>query len=113
MEARLKTELWVKALIRRCEIEAVPAIVVRRGDKTAGVALVKVNLLDGRAMLYSQARGIEGQRIWLAHGISKEGHWSEAEADAYIDRQVKVDPDVWVIEIEDRQGRHFLTEPVE
>jgi len=113
MEARLKTGIWVKALIRRCEIEAVPAVVVRRGDDTAGVVLVKMNLLNGRAVLYSQARGALGQRIWLAHGVPEKAHWSEAEADAYIDRQLKVDPDVWVIEIEDRKGRHFLTEPVE
>ncbi len=113
MEARLKTEIWVSALIRRCAIEAVPAVVVRRGDDTAGVVLVKVNRLDGRAIVYYQARGAEGQRIWLAHGAAKEELMLECDVDAFINRQFSLDPDLWVIEIEDRQGRHFLMEPVE
>jgi hypothetical protein len=37
----------------------------------------------------------------------------EAELDAYVERQTRIDPDLWLIEIEDAEGRHFLTEPVE
>ncbi len=113
MEVRLKTEIWVQALIRRCAIEAVPALVARRGDNTAGAVLVKVNFLDGCARVYSQARGSEGQRIWLAHGAEDASVMPESDADAFIKRQLGFDPDLWVIEIEDRQGRHFLMEPVE
>ncbi|MEQ8949960.1 DUF1491 family protein, partial [Parvibaculum sp.] len=62
MEAapRLKAEIWVKALIRRCEAAGVTAMVVRRGDATSGTVLVKVNTLDGEARVYSPARDGDG-----------------------------------------------------
>lgn len=52
---RLKSEIWVKAYIRRCAGEGVPAVVVRRGDEDAGVIFLKVSRLDGTAALYGPA----------------------------------------------------------
>jgi hypothetical protein len=107
----LKTEVWVKALIRRCGIQAVPAMVVRRGDDSAGVVMVKVNTLNGEACVYTPARQGDGSRIWIEGG--GPGFKPETEVDAYIARQLNFDPDIWVIEIEDSEGRHFLDEPIE
>ena len=107
---RLKAEIWVKALIRRCEVEGATAMVVSRGDATSGVVLVKVNSLDGLARVFSPTRAGDGSFQWLS--ATGAGPVPEAEADAYIDRQKKFDPDLWVVEIEDRAGRHFLQEPV-
>jgi len=110
-EPRLKAEIWVKALIRRCGAENVPAMVVRRGDDTSGTVLVKVNGLDGTAQVYSRARRGDGTPVWVpGTGKAPAG---ESEADAYIERQRSFDPDLWVVEIEDRERRHFLQEPVE
>ena len=105
---RLKAELWVKAHIRICQAQGAQAFVVRRGDETAGIVLLKVNRLDGRAFVFEPATGSDGARVWTR--LSKAE--TEAEADAAIARAIKRDPDLWVIEIEDREGRHFLTEPV-
>ena len=105
---RLKAEFWVKAHIRICEAQGAQAFVVRRGDETAGIVLLKVNRLDGRVVLLEPATGLDGERTWTQ--LTKEQ--TEAEADAVIARAVKRDPDLWVLEIEDREGRHFLTEPV-
>ena len=112
MEAapRLKAEIWVKALIRRCETAGAAAMVVRRGDATAGVVLVKVNRLDGRATVYAPARDGEGALFWMARPTPEPA--PEADADAYIEKQRGRDPDLWVVEIEDREGRRFLTEAV-
>lgn len=107
---RLKAEIWVKALIRRCEVEGAAAMVVSRGDATSGVVLVKVNSLDGLARVFSPTRAGDGSFQWLSATGAEP--IPEAEADAYIDRQKKFDPDLWVVEIEDRAGRHFLQEPV-
>ncbi|PKQ02164.1 MAG: DUF1491 domain-containing protein [Alphaproteobacteria bacterium HGW-Alphaproteobacteria-12] len=104
---KLKADIWVKALIRRCEVEGATAMVVRRGDATAGTVLVKVNTLNGEARVYRSARAGDGELIWLARAAEPE-----AGADAYIEKQRTFDPDLWVVEIEDRKGRHFLQEKV-
>ena len=107
---RLKAEIWVKALIRRCEVGGATAMVVARGDATSGVVLVKVNNLDGHAKVFSPVRAGDGSFQWLS-GTGADPV-PEADADAYIARQRKFDPDLWVVEIEDRAGRHFLQEPI-
>ena len=108
---QLKTDIWVKALIRRCEIHGAVAMVVHKGDETAGAALVKVNRLDGRAMLFDATRDLEGERLWIRP--LGETFVQEEDVDAHIRRARERDPDLWVVEIEDRAGRHFLTEKVE
>ena len=110
-QPRLKAEIWVQAHIRRCSGLGIPVFVVRRGDATAGVVLIKLNTLGDGCIVFSPTRRGDGARIWLrATGAEPV---DETEADAYIARQVNFDPDLWVIEIEDREGRHLLDAPVE
>jgi len=106
----LSTDIWVGALIRRAEQAGAFAMVLRKGDTRAGAVLVKVlNRADRTARLYAEATRMDGERIWMQPVQSDQ----EAELDAYAARAAKVDPDVWVVEIDDREGRHFLTEPVD
>ena len=106
----LSTDIWVSALIRRAELAGAFATVVRKGDPRAGAVLVKVlDRREGQVRLYAEATRVDGDRVWMRPARAEE----EKELDAYIERAVRVDPDVWVVEIDDRQGRHFLTEPVE
>jgi len=108
MTVRLKAGFWTSALIRQAQQNGAFAAVIRRGDPDAGACLVKVRTLDGQAALYRPIRNMEGQRVWLPKGPD-----TESEIDLYINRRIDDDPDLWVLEIEDRQGRHFLTEPIE
>jgi hypothetical protein len=104
----LNSDLWVSALIRRAEIEGANATVVRRGDARAGTVIVKAYDTSTRqARLFTEAFGSDGDRLWIQPVIG-----TESELDAYIDRQRGYDPDIWVVEVEDRQGRHFITETV-
>lgn len=107
----LKTEIWAQALIRTAQTGGAFATVTRRGDRDGGAVLIKVATLDRRARVYSPARNPEGERVWidLSSGALGDG---EGDVDAYICRRSDDDPDLWVIEIEDRNGRHFLNEPV-
>ncbi len=106
----LSTDLWVSALIRRAELGGAFAMVARKGDPQAGAVLVKTyNPLTREARLYSEATRGDGERVWMQPADSRE----EAELDLYAERQARIDPDLWVVEIEDREGRHFLTEAVE
>jgi len=106
----LSTDIWVSALIRRAELSGAFGVVARKGDPRAGAVLVKIlNRSDGTARLYSEATRLDGERVWMQPQLTTE----EPDLDRYIERAVRVDPDVWVVEIDDREGRHFLTEPVE
>ena len=110
--AELKTDFWVSALIRRAEIGGAFAGVVRKGDTDAGAVLVKVATLNGRARLYTPAQDGQGERVWLDLSAGSLGE-DEKEIDAYARKRAESDPDLWVVEIEDRKGRNFLTEPVD
>ncbi len=106
----LSTDLWVSAFIRRAESGGAFAVVVRKGDLRAGAVLLKVlNRTDGTARLYSEAVRMDGEAVWMQPAGSQD----EPDLDRYIERAVRIDPDVWVVEVEDREGRHFLQERVE
>ncbi len=103
-DGRLPTELWIKAHLRRCFAEGMPATVVHRGEKNSGTLILKINQLEAGCRVLSQTRDLDGDLAWLA---ALDGRLvAEGDADTYIDRAVARDPDVWVVEIEDRDGRH-------
>ncbi|MCS6627297.1 DUF1491 family protein [Roseibacterium beibuensis] len=105
----LSTDLWAAALIRRAELAGAFATVARKGDARAGTVIVKAfDTSSRRARLYSEAFGPDGERLWMQPVESE----FESELDDYLQRQIRYDPDLWIIEIEDREGRHFITEKV-
>jgi hypothetical protein len=107
---RLKSEIWVRAYLRACAVAGVTAVVLRHGDDDAGAIFIKINRLDGTARLFGPApAGLElgvQERQWVPH-LDAPGT-GEAEVDAHLARQAEFDPDLWVIEVEDREGRHHL-----
>lgn len=109
MHPRLKAGIFVRALIRRIEVAGASAYVVRKGSEEAGAVLLKVSRLDGTCYLLEQARRGEGDLVWLKPlGDSVD----DARAAAYFERQLRFDPDLWIVEIEDRTGRSFVDEPI-
>lgn len=108
MFGTLKPSIWAYALIRRAEIGGAYAIFAKKGDADAGAVLVNICTLDGNATLYMPIRNMEGARVWLP-----KGPLPEREINEIIGKRVKMDPDIWVVEIEDKKNRHFLTEPIE
>lgn len=104
---RLTARLWVDAYLTRLRLSDIPAYVMAHGDDTAGAVLVKLATLDGQAVSYQRSFDLmSGARTWV---VLAQG--DEAEVDAAIQKQRDFDPDLWVIEVEDRQGRHLLDEP--
>lgn len=104
---RLTARIWVDAYLTRLRLQDIPAFVVAHGDDTGGAVLVKLATLDGKAQAFQRSFDImSGARSWM---VLVDG--DEAEVDAAITRQRSYDPDLWVIEVEDKAGRHLLDEP--
>lgn len=107
MTARLTTDIWVSAYLARLRLANIPVYVTARGDATAGTVIVKCATLDGKARAMQRSFDLmTGVRAWvtLAEG-------PEAEVDAMLQRQRARDPDLWLIDVEDRAGRTLLDEP--
>ncbi len=106
---RLKAGIFVRALVRRAEVAGAQAFVVRKGAEEAGAILLKLNPLDGTCTVLSQARRGDGELVWVK---PLGGPTVEDKARGYFEKQVRFDPDLWIVEIEDREGRSFVDEPV-
>jgi len=102
---RLTTDIWVAAYLRRLQLANIPAFVTAKGDATAGAVLVKLNRLDGTATLFQRSYDSDGARIWVAMKSD-----AEPVIDASLKKQRGFDPDIWIVEVEDRDGRHLLDE---
>ncbi len=106
---RLKAGIFVRDLIRRVQVQGASAFVIRSGAEEAGAVILKIAKLDGTVLVLNQARNAKGDLVWAR----PLGDWvSEARAAEWCDKQVKFDPDVWIVEIEDRKGRAFVDEAI-
>ena len=107
---RLKSEIWVQAYLRICASQGLPGVLLRRGDRDAGAIYIRVARLNGTSDLYGPAAagttGSDSERRFAA--CFADMPVSDAVADACLARQVSYDGDLWIVEIEDRVGRHSL-----
>lgn len=104
--SRLTARFWVDAYLARLRLFEIPAFVVAHGDDTGGAVLVRLSTLDGQGVLFQRSFDLQtGARVWaeLARG-------TDTDLDDAVGRQRGFDPDLWVIEVEDKHGRHLLDE---
>ncbi len=108
-EARLKTEIRVSAQLRRAQNEGAFGVIVRRGDPDAGAVAVKLYQGPGAVKLFTQSRDLDGNPIWREPFEDDAGAADiEAKIDRWLEKESSIDPDLWIVEIEDRDGRTFL-----
>lgn len=107
---RLKSEIWVHALLRRCFVQGMFGAVLRKGAEEAGAIYVVINRLDGTVRLLGPPPGSsideQGERLWIEVSPPVT---SVLDVQSFIDKLTKFDPDIWVVEIEDRTGTAGLT----
>lgn len=101
---RLPTALWVSATVRRLSAEGAFAAVMARGEAESGILIVRVNTLDGYSRIETEGRDLDGRLVWITP-LGEEAV-SDGDADAYIERARGRDPDLWVVEVEDRAGNN-------
>jgi hypothetical protein len=106
--SRLRSDFWVSAYLRRCSVEGLDAALRKRGSAEAGAIFVKVDHLDGTASLYGPAPQLflddSGERLFapVLQGATP------LDVEERMARELRFDPDLWLVEVDDRQGRHLL-----
>jgi hypothetical protein len=114
---RLKSGIWVAAYLRRCNVEGVFAAVRRRGAEEAGAIVININRRDGTGILYGPAPQAvfddarPAERVFSIV-VGREAPASDSKIEERLVREIRFDPDLWVVEIEDRGGRNFLDNAV-
>jgi hypothetical protein len=103
---RLKTVVKVQAWMRRCAIRGLMTTIARKGDADAGALFFKVNRFAAGCEVFSGVTEVDGGAAWLRATGPKAV--TEKEADAYLARQVKYDPDLWILEVEDPKSQFVL-----
>jgi hypothetical protein len=109
-EPRLKTELWVHAQIRLCDLAVLPMVVRRRGDPDAGAVLLRLLRARNSSLLLKRSTTTGGALAWMI--VAGTAEVNDDTAKAYIAREVKRDDDLWVIEVEDPHARYETDGPL-
>ena len=97
----LPTALWVESHIAQCQSNCIPVYVMNKGAHSGASVLLKINGLENGCQILTQVRDMDGHLGWM-NVLGKEDI-AESEIDAYIRRSIERDPDVWAIEIEDKE----------
>ena len=114
---RLKSGIWVAAYLRRCNIQGAFSAVRRRGAEEAGAVFIIINRLDGNAVLYGPAAqsafgdAHPAERMFTAI-LGGDKPAPEADFETRLANETRFDPDIWIVEVEDRSGRNFLDDTV-
>ena len=103
-DGRLQTDLWVAAVLRQCNSKAVPVYVYNKGSSESGTIVVKVVINTKTCRVFSQTRDDDGNLAWM--DIYDGETVDESRGDAYINRALERDPDLWVLEVEDASGKN-------
>lgn len=106
------------AYLRRCNVEGVFAAVRRHGAEEAGAVFIKINRLDGTGALYGpapqsafdEAQPVDRMFVALA---GRDTPAADADIEVRLTKEIRFDPDLWVVEVEDRAGRNFLDNVVQ
>ena len=107
---RLRSDIWVKAYLRTCASHGAHGVEVRHGDDDAGAIYIKIARLDGTASAFGPAPagwdGAASERKWIP--LTKDPVGVERDIDEMLRRAAEFDTDIWIVEVEDRDGRNFL-----
>lgn len=106
MEARLPAHVEISSLIRQVQAEGGFATVIKKGEREAGTILVVLTENGTRSRIFERMPQLDGSRIW--HCAMTQDAENPDEFDRYLERRGKQDPDVWILELDIKNGERFL-----
>jgi hypothetical protein len=106
IDHRIPTELWVSAKLRSLQTQGIGVYVVHSGAPASGTVIIRSVLRDESCLIYTQTRDLDGNLVWMDSFDGKPA--DKVKGDDYIQRARNRDPDVWIIEIEDKNGKNLF-----
>ena len=103
---RVTTKVWIDSYRKRLEEKAIPLFIVKKGDEVAGSILIKISNLKGFTRVFVQAIGLDGSNDWTE--LTKG---ADDAIEKVILKQVHFDQDIWILEVEDKNGSGLLEDP--
>ena len=104
---RLKPNIWISALRRRAEMAGAFVVMIKSGDPDGGSIVIQTLSPDGSISLYTGQTQMDGTRAWAVQTALTPETLEER-----LSRLKKMDEDIWIVEVMDAQGRHFIDEPI-
>lgn len=106
MSARLTTRLWVSALLRRANDAGDFATIMRKGEESAGQVIIVARRRDGHVRVFTRTMNSLGRYSWTVAAEAAEEELGKINE--YLDRQVRYDPDLWIIELDTGNPERFV-----
>ena len=104
MLEELRPEIWIMATVRRLNGEGLFTTLRQKGDPDRGTCIVIVDTLGEGSRLFRQIRTMEGHLDWISDG---EGTlYDPMEIMEKVEKATKYDPDLWIVEVEDKTGKN-------
>jgi hypothetical protein len=106
MSARLPTQLRVAALVRHADVRGDGAMVLKKGDATAGQLLLVARRRNGDVQVFSRTMNSSGAYSWTVMAEARQDEL--AKVNEYLDRQTRYDPDLWIVELNTENPERFV-----
>jgi hypothetical protein len=109
---RLRSDVWVMALIRRVNGEGDFAAIERKGAAEAGAIFIKVEPRDRSCKLYGPAPSVliqssdSGDRYFVP--VRPDSIADPLQAREYLDKEMRFDSDLWIVGIESDCGENYF-----
>jgi len=95
---RLKSKIVVQAIIKLADKNSIPISVIKKGDNERGMIIMRAIKSDQKSFFYRYNFN-DNRSPWELAG--KNNLVIKSEADKFIAKEIKIDTDIWVLEIED------------
>lgn len=105
MADRLTSRMLASALVRRAGQEGGFAVVMRKGDEVAGTILLICLEKGVEFGLFERMPDYEG-----GYRLMRCGPADPEERPQYLERRVRSDPDIWLIELDIPEAERFAAE---
>ena len=111
MEDHLKSYLVIESASILAKKNGIPIFVKKKGNLDAGIIFVIIDTLDGEVKLFRRNLNyvIEKNKTFIEYvNLFEDKKVDYSLVEKRIKSEISIDPDCWVVEIEDKNGKNYF-----